>query len=97
MFIAPSLHRDTINTYWTSVKYEYEGVKQRIIPLTITQFIKLLDALIIRKKKGSQIFHNEMKDLFDAIISKTNIVGNSDKWLEIIPEEINNWILKLAV
>jgi len=96
LFIAPDLHRDTINTYWTSVKYEYEGIKQKIIPLTIAQFVKLLDALIIRKKKGSQIFHNEMKDLFDAIIDKTNIISNSDKWLEVIPEEINNWILKLA-
>ena len=96
IFIAPDLHRDTVNTYWTSVKYEYEGVKQKIIPLTIIQFVKLLDALIIRKKKGSQIFHNEIKDLFDKIIDKTNSVSNSDKWLETIPEEINNWILKLA-
>jgi len=96
LFIAPDLHRDTVNTYWTSVKYEYEGGKQKIIPLTITQFVKLLDALIIRKKKGSQIFHNEIKDLFDVIINKTNTVMNSDKWLETIHEEINNWILNLA-
>jgi len=96
LFIAPDLHRDTVNTYWTSVRYEYEGVKQKIIPLTITQFVKLLDALIIRKKKGSQIFHNELKNLFDTIIGKTNTAINSDKWLETIPEEINNWILKLA-
>ena len=97
IFIAPDLHRDTVNTYWTAVKYEYEGVKQKIIPLTISQFIHLLDALIIRKKKGSQIFHNEIKELFDSIIEKTNIISNSDKWLSIIPEEINKWILKLAV
>lgn len=24
LFIAPKLHRDTINTFWISVKYEYE-------------------------------------------------------------------------
>jgi hypothetical protein len=96
LFVAPNLHRDTVNTYWTSVKYEYEGIKQKIIPLTITQFVKLLDVLIIRKKKGSQIFHNEIKDLFDAIIDQTNVVSNSDKWLEVIPEEINNWMLKLS-
>jgi hypothetical protein len=96
LFIAPNLHRDTVNTYWTAIKYEYEGVKQKIIPLTINQFVHLLDALVIRKKKGSQIYHNEMKDLFDSIIEKTNSVSNSDKWLSVISEEINNWILKLA-
>ena len=96
LFIAPVLHRDTVNTYWNSVKYEYEGIKQKIIPLTLFQFVKLLDALIIRKKKGSQIYHYEIKDLFDKIIDRTNTVVNSDKWLETIPEEINNWILRLA-
>ncbi len=50
LFIAPDLHRDTVNTYWNSVKYEYEGTKQRIIPMTINQFLILLDALIQRKK-----------------------------------------------
>jgi len=96
LFIAPDLHRDTINTYWTSVKYEYEGVKQKIVPLTITQFVELLNALIVRKKKGSKIFHNELKELFDSIIERTNSISNSDKWLAIIPEEINNWISKIA-
>jgi hypothetical protein len=97
LFIAPTLHRDTVNTYWTSVKYEYEGTKQKIIPLTITQFVKLLDVLIVRKQKGSQIFHNEIKELFDIIIAKTNFVSNSDYWLLEINNEINNWILKLVV
>ena len=30
LFIAPKLHRDTINTFWFSVKYEYEGTKYNI-------------------------------------------------------------------
>ncbi len=33
LFIAPTLHRDTINTFWTAIKYEYEGEKQkRVMP-----------------------------------------------------------------
>ena len=96
LFIAPDLHRDTINTYWTSVKYEYEGAKQKIVPMTINQFLILLDALIARKKKGSQIFHHEMQSLFDSIVDITNDVSNSDKWLAIIPETIINWKNKIA-
>ena len=42
LFIAPSLHRDTINTYYQSIKYEYEGAQQKIIPITINQLITIL-------------------------------------------------------
>lgn len=91
LFIAPDLHRDTVNTYWTSVKYEYEGAKQRIIPITINQFLILLDTLIVRKKKGGQIFHQELKVLFDKIVDITTNVANSDKWIATIPQTINDW------
>ena len=36
LFIAPRLHQDTVNTFYNSVKYEYEGEKQKIIPMTIS-------------------------------------------------------------
>lgn len=96
LFIAPDLHRDTVNTYWSSVKYEYEGTKQKIVPMTINQFLILLEALIERKKKGSQIFHHEMKSLFDSIVDITNKVSNSDTWMATIPETIIKWKNKIA-
>jgi len=96
LFIAPDLHRDTVNTYWSSVKYEYEGTKQKIVPMTINQFLILLEALISRKKTGSQIFHHEMKSLFDSIIDLTKEVPNSDTWVATIPEIIINWKNKIA-
>lgn len=96
LFIAPALHRDTVNTYWSSVKYEYEGIRQKIIPITITQFLILLEALIERKKKGSQIFNHEIKSLFDNIVDITNNVPNSEAWLKKIPEIINKWKNKIA-
>lgn len=42
LFIAPKLHTDTLNTFWYSVKYEYEGSKQKIIPITTSNLIELL-------------------------------------------------------
>lgn len=95
LFIAPNIHRDTINTYWNSVKYEYEGVKQKIIPMTINQFLVLLEVLIMKKKLGIQISHNEIKTLFDRIINITNEVQDSDKWLSEIPVVINDWKAKI--
>ncbi len=96
LFIAPDLHRDTVNTYWSSVKYEYEGTRQKIVPMTINQFLILLEALIARKKKGSQIFHHEIKSLFDSIVDITKEVPNSDTWMAIIPETIIKWKNKIA-
>lgn len=91
IFIAPSIHRDTINTYWLSVKYEYEGKKQKIIPLTIKQFLILLDVLIHKKSNGVKLDHKTLKNLFDEIINLTTTVQSSDKWLLGIQNIINNW------
>ena len=51
LFVAPQIHRDTVNTFWNAIKYEYEGSKQKIIPMTITQFVILLETLLAVKKK----------------------------------------------
>ncbi len=91
LFVAPRLHRDTINTFWHAVKYEYEGSKQKIVPLTIGQLIELLEILIQIKKKGQSFKHDAFLDLYAKIVGLTTVVGQSDLWLEKIPETINEW------
>lgn len=96
IFVAPRLHTDTINTFWTSTKYEYEGVRQNIIPLTISQLVELLK-ILIEVKRGSGIFtHLDMKFLLDEIVGITNSVANSREWLARIPESIENWKARLV-
>lgn len=96
LFIAPKLHRDTINTFWISVKYEYEGNKQKIIPFSISQFILLLDILKEIKQKGKSLLHTNLKELYDSIIKQTERVKNSDEWIQSIPETINQWRQKIS-
>lgn len=91
LFVAPKLHKDTVNTFWTSTKYEYEGEKQKIIPLTITQLVELLNILIEIKQNDKTLLHTDMKKLFDEIIEITNNVGSSRDWIANIPSVINNW------
>ena len=58
LFIAPRLHQDTVNTFYNSVKYEYEGEKQKIIPMTISQLINILQTIklmIINNRKFHRI------------------------------------------
>ena len=91
LFIAPRLHRDTINTFWIATKYEYEGTPQKIVPMSITQFTELLKILKELKEKGYFLTHQKIKELYDSIIEQTKHVKSSDEWISKIPEIINEW------
>lgn len=97
VFVAPKLHRDTVNTFWMSIKYEYEGVKQNIVPLTIGQLIELLEILLEIKKTGRQLKHVELRDLYMRIIRITNGVSESSAWIDKIPEAISEWKEKTLI
>lgn len=91
LFIAPRLHQDTAETFWVAVKHGYKGASQRIIPLSITQFIKLLEVLLEFKKQGRFFEHTELLNLYDKIINLTKTVKNSDEWVEKVPDTISAW------
>jgi hypothetical protein len=98
LFVAPKIHRDTGNTFWISVKYEYEGQKQKIIPVTIQQFIEILQYLLQAKKQNNAYFlsHKKIQELFDAIISATETAVKADDWLSEIPALIDKWGKSIA-
>lgn len=91
LFIAPRLHADTIETFWTAVKINYRGAKQRIIPLSITQFIRLLEVLLEIRRQGQTFKHQDLLNLYDDIISFTERVEISDDWVDGIPQIISSW------
>ena len=91
LFIAPSLHRDTINTYYQSVKYEYEGAKQKIIPLTIAQLIEILKIVAKVKSANKDFKHIYIKELYDNILNSITS-SDSNTWVsEKIPAILNTW------
>jgi len=94
LFVAPEIHRDTINTFWQSVKYEYEGRKQNIIPLTINQFIGLLEILVKIKESDKKFTHTKLNELYNDILDIKE-VSNSLDWLDKIFERINSWKLEV--
>jgi hypothetical protein len=91
LFIAPKLHRDTINTFWMAVKHEYEGKKQRIVPMSIKNFTKLLKILTEIKKRGKKLSHTKLFELYDNIIDNTDEVKDSNEWISNIPHTIEVW------
>jgi len=97
LFIAPRLHQDTIETFWMSIKYGYKGVTQKIVPLSISQFIRLLQSLLEIKKQGKRFTHVELLNLYEQILNLTNHVAHSEEWIEQIPEVITAWQKLISV
>ena len=91
LFIAPTLHRDTINTFWMAIKYEYEGSPQKIIPLSISQFISVLKVLVQLKSEKKFLPHTEISRLYDEILDSSESSSNSNEWLDSIPSIISKW------
>ncbi len=91
LFIAPSLHRDTLNTFWISVKHAYEGKPQRIIPLSINEFIELLKTLVAVKQKGKSFSHSELIRLYNDILSSSKKIDDVNEWVKKIPDTIREW------
>ncbi len=91
LFVAPSLHVDTVETFWNSVYgLGYKGKKQKIIPLTINQFVKLLEVLLLLKKKRVKFTRKYLVELYNSILDIKGI-DNSDKWVEAIPNKLSSW------
>lgn len=91
LFIAPTLHRDTINTFWTAIKHEYEGRQQKIVPLSINQFALVLKVLLQIKKEGKFLKHEELSRLYDQILSSSESFNDSGEWVSSIPSTIDSW------
>lgn len=91
LFVAPSMHRDTINTFWMSVKYEYEGSPQKIIPLNIAQIIEILELIKELKQSNRDFSHLYFKKFLDNVVDLKNNVKNSEEWLKAIPSVIDNF------
>ena len=90
LFIAPKIHRDTINTFWTALKYEYEGSTLKIIPITLTDFNKILEVQKDYFANDKNITSEKLDLLFSSLTDVENI-DNSDNWRAHIRNTINSF------
>ncbi|MFW6009468.1 MAG: AlwI family type II restriction endonuclease, partial [archaeon] len=91
LFIAPSLHRDTLNTFWFSCKYEYEGTKQKIVPIRIKDLIVILETIIRYKEEGIKFTNKELRKLLNNISSLVFEIDSADEWQNAIYREIKKF------
>lgn len=91
IFIAPQIHNDTYSQFWISVKYEYNGLPQKIVPITAEQFAILLETLLNFLKQGKRFSHKELYELYSMIINETKKLTNFSDWAIFIHKAVKEW------
>ncbi|MCX7736056.1 MAG: AlwI family type II restriction endonuclease [Candidatus Kapabacteria bacterium] len=91
VFISPKIHIDTLYHFWTSVKFGYDGFRQKIIPLTTEQFSVFLELLLNLIQTGKKFYHTDIELLYKEIIEMTDKVKGHTEWYSKIPKVIENW------
>lgn len=91
LFVAPQIHRDTVNTFWGAAKHEYEGRPQRIVPITIEQFCSILKICANQRIRGQPITKDNIRKLLSNITGLVDDENSSREWLKRIPAVICQW------
>ena len=95
IFIAPTIHTDSAETFHIANTIGYKGSKQKIAPITIKQFVELLKTLKQMREENKHFTHNNLKNLVDNIAESANNI-NSDEWIANTQSIINTWSSNLV-
>jgi hypothetical protein len=90
IFVAPFIHRDTLNTFWTSNKYAFEGKQQKIIPLSISEFVDFLHKARARVA-DSNLDHTTIKDFLDGMVGLVEPHTDSLQWRNDVKDLVSTW------
>lgn len=96
IFIAPTIHTDSAETFHIANTIGYKGSKQRIAPLTIKQFTDLLKTLKSMRETNKHFAHIYIKNLIDEIAENANKINNSDEWVADTQNIISSWSANLV-
>ena len=96
IFIAPTIHTDSAETFHIANVVGYKGSKQKIAPLTIKQFVELLKTLKQMREANKKFTHNNLKILINDIADSANSISNSDDWVANTQNIVNSWAVNLV-
>ncbi len=96
IFIAPQIHNDTYSQFWISVKYEYNGLPQKIVPMTTDQFAVLLETLLNLLKQGKRFSCKELYELYSVIVNESKNLTSFSQWANFISRTLKDWQKKVV-
>jgi hypothetical protein len=91
IFVAPQIHNDTYSQFWISVRYEYNGSPQKIVPLTTKQFAIILETLLTLIKRGKRFTYKELYELYCRIINESKKLASFSDWAIFIHKTVEEW------
>jgi len=96
IFIAPTIHADSAETFWIANTIGYKGNKQKIAPMTINQFVEILKALKRVRESNKRFTHDKLKVLIESIVKSASTINNSDDWIANNDNLITTWSTELV-
>ncbi len=96
IFIAPTIHTDSAETFHIANTIGYKGSKQKIAPLTIKQFVELLKTLRQVREANKKFTHDNLKVLINDIADSADNISNSDDWVANTQNIVNSWAVSLV-
>jgi len=96
IFIAPQIHNDTYSQFWISVKYEYNGLPQKIVPMTTEQFSVLLETLLNLLKQGKRFSHKDLYELYSVVVNESKNLRSFSEWANFILRTFEDWQKKVG-
>ena len=91
LFIAPKIHKDSLNTFRFSATAGYEGMRQNFAPLSIEQFCDVADECIACMRERKQFTSERIQALLDMLARSVREMQTSDNWQRQIPAMIEKW------
>lgn len=91
LFIAPVLHRDTVNHFWFGVKGVFEGEEVTVFPLTIDKFARVLETCANFRANGGVVRIAEVAGLFNGLAAATVDCPDSRQWPGLLDAAVDAW------
>lgn len=91
LFIAPQLHRDTVNMFHLCAQGGYEGERQRLAPMTVKQFSGILRFAESRAQDNNPVTRRDIQALFNRLADSVEHLTTSEKWREQAGKIIEEW------
>ncbi len=91
LFLAPFIHRDSLNQFYFFINNSFEGHDLNLLPLTIEQYTRLLTLVLESSKDGKFINHKKFEEFFNNALLNLKSENNTRKWHETIDVSIEEW------
>ena len=91
LFLAPLIHRDSLNQFYFFINNGFEGYDLNLIPLTIEQYTRLLVYVLENYKKGKFINHTKFGEFFSNTLLNLKSDNDTRNWHKIIDDSIEEW------